>query len=90
MDPVFRQQRPTHVDKRVSRFNVEIHAGRVAVSMRGIVGGVVRVRDPVTELKSRKFFPALYFDDLRKFILAKVSHYTVAVELYFRLEKMHL
>ena len=56
-------RRPTPFDKRniasYYRFDVETHAelpGRVAISVREIVGGVVRDRDPVAKLKTAKFF----------------------------------
>ena len=45
--------------------------------MREIVGGVLRYRDLVAKINIAKFFPGVFFGDSRKFVLAKISHYTV-------------
>ena len=45
--------------------------------MREIVGGVVRYHDLVAKIKIAKFFPSVFVGDLRKFVLAKISRYTV-------------
>ena len=46
--------------------------------MREIVGGLVRYRDLVAKLKIAKVF-ARRVGDSRKFVLAKISRYTVPV-----------
>ena len=50
---------------------------KVVVYMREIVRGVVRYRDLVTKIKIAKFFPGVFVSDSQKFVLAKISHYTV-------------
>ena len=45
--------------------------------MQEIVGGVVRHHDLVAKMKIAKFFLAMFVRDSRKFMLAKISHYTV-------------
>ena len=45
--------------------------------MREIVGGVVRYRDLVAKIKIAIFFPGVFVGDSRKFVLAKISRYTV-------------
>ena len=42
-----------------------------------IVGGVVRYRDLVAKIKIAKYFPGVFVDDSRKFVLVKISRYTV-------------
>ena len=47
--------------------------------MRKIVGGVVGYRDLVAKIKkSRNIFPGVFVGDLQKFVLAKISRYTVS------------
>ena len=45
--------------------------------MREIVGGVVGYRDLVAKIKIANFFPGVFVGDSRKFVLAKISRYTV-------------
>ena len=52
---------------------------RVTISMWEIVGGVVRYRDLVVKIKIAKFFPGVFVGDSRKFVLAKISRYTVYI-----------
>ena len=54
--------------------------------MREIVGGVVRYRDLVAKIKIAKFFPGEFVGDSRKFVLAKISRYTVL----FGMPSLHL
>ena len=59
-------------------FDVEIHAefpGRVAISKREIVGGVVRDHDLVAKLNIAKFLPGVFVGDSQKVIFEKISHY---------------
>ena len=59
----------------VAFYYVEIHAefpGRVAISKRGIVGGVVRDCDLVMKLK---FFPGVFVGVSQKFMLMKIPLY---------------
>ena len=51
---------------------------RVTISMREIVGGVVRYHDLVAKIKIAKFFPGVLVIR-KKFVLAKISRYTVSV-----------
>ena len=46
--------------------------------MREIVGGVVRYHDLVAKIKIAKFFPGVLVIR-KKFVLAKISRYTVSV-----------
>ena len=58
------------------RFEVETSAefpGRVAISKRKIVGGVIRGRDLVAQLKIAIFFPGVFAVDSRKIMIAKIS-----------------
>ena len=50
--------------------------------MRQIVGGVVRYRDLVAKIKIAKFFSCVFVGDSRKFVLAKISRYTVGRRVY--------
>ena len=63
---------------------------RVTISMREIVGGVVRYRDLVAKIKIAKFF-SWRVGDSRKFVLAKISRYTVhlAVPIMGKLTSGH-
>ena len=45
--------------------------------MQEIVGGGVRRRDLVAKLKEIFFSARLFAGDTRKFMVAKISHYTV-------------
>ena len=46
---------------------------RVTISMRDIVGAVVRDCDLVAKLKIMKFFPGVFVGDLQEFMLVKIS-----------------
>ena len=47
---------------------------------RKIVGGVVLDRDQIVKLKITNFFlPGVFVSDSRKFMLAKISRYTVYI-----------
>ena len=48
-----------------------------------IVGGVVRYRDLVAKKKLRNFFPGMFFGDSLKFVLTKISRYTVTYNVYW-------
>ena len=56
--------------------------GKVAISMHEIVEGVVRDRDLVAKLRIQNFFPGMFVGDSRKFMLVKISHYTVHVYMW--------
>ena len=58
------------------RFNVELRAEGHHLHA-GNCRGVVRYRDLVAKKKSQNFFPGVFVGDSRKFVLAKISHYTV-------------
>ena len=47
----------------------------VTISMPEIVGDVTLSRKE----KSQNFFPGVFVDDLQKFMLAKISRYTVTL-----------
>ena len=56
--------------------------------MREIVGGVVRYRDLVAKIKSRNFFPGEFVGDSRKFVLAKISRYTVCLNFPYARDRL--
>ena len=64
------------------QFDVEVHTefpGRVAISMPGIIGGVVRDRDPVAKIKLRNYSLACFlqkFPAIPNYVPAKISRYT--------------
>ena len=51
---------------------------RVTISMQEIVGGVVKYRDLVAKIKIANIFSGVFVGDSRKFVLAKISRYTVS------------
>ena len=73
---VFRWQRPTRLEVLLS-FRRWKYTPWVTISMRKIVGGVVRHRDLVTEIKTTIFFPGVFVGDSRKFMLANFPLYSI-------------
>ena len=77
---VFCLQRPTRFDSKRGNLTIvltlKIHAVGHHFHAR-IVEGVVRHRDLVAKIKIVKFFPGVFVGDSRKFMFAKISHYTV-------------
>ena len=51
---------------------------KVTIYMQEIIGGVVRYRDLIAKIKIAKFFPGVFVGDSHKFVLAKMSRYTVS------------
>ena len=48
-----------------------------------IVGGVVIGHDLVAKLKTAKIFPGMFEGDSGKFVLAKISRYTVCLSTLY-------
>ena len=59
----------------------------VTVLMRETVGGLVRRSDRVAKLKTRNLFLGVFVGDSRKFMLAKISRYTVLFPVFDLLRK---
>ena len=78
---VFHRQRPTRFDKRGNLtiiLMLKMHAVAIIISMGKIVGGAVRHCDLVAKIKIAKFF-FWHVGDSQKFMLAKISRYTVSL-----------